>query len=192
MNKKNWPVIAVAIVSALASSVVFHLLLFSIKPAVAQESEVIKAQKILLVDSKGVVRAIMGFANDEPLISLMDKSGNSRVEMGTGRGFTIFDEKGNRRILLAVLPGGEPVFNLRDNKGNNRFTLLVTRDEGTVFSLANKGNRRIELGVLPNGASLFNLRDNKGNRRIDLGVLPDGEPIMTIYDANRKIIWGAP
>lgn len=82
----------------------------------------------------------------------------------TAHGFEVVDSSGKRRIVMRVLPSGEPGIWLSDAQGNTR----------------------VEIGPLPWGQPGIWLTDAQGKSRVEIGAVPWGEPSISLSDAQGK------
>jgi len=130
----------------------------------------IRANRFVLEDENGKVRAVLDVVKDVPRLSLFDENGKERAVLGVtalGAGLSLFDENGKGRAALGVGADG-PLLSFFDENGKTRAGLDVTAL----------------------GAGL-NLADENGNVRAALGVVKDG-PRLGLIDAAGKEVWSAP
>ena len=133
------------------------------------------AQKFLLQDAKGVVRAAWGINDQgEVLLALMDARGRGRADIGvTADGlprFELFDSAGNTRALVNVDEQDTPSLALHD--GRKARAIVGVMGQGPYLALADEQSRRqITLGVGPGTAQIL-LEDvsNPGTCVIGIGV----------------------
>lgn len=104
---KNWKLVGVAVFSGLLGSLIFNLLFFNAREAIAQnaskESKTITAREFRLVDSKGKTRGVFSYEED------------------LGSALALFDTKGTR-ILITVTPDGTPGMVLLDANGKTSWS----------------------------------------------------------------------
>jgi hypothetical protein len=164
------------------------------RPPVLNE---VRAQRFLLVDASGKLRAVLGAAtggavslglldNDDKIRSVLivDANGTPRLEMLGA------DE--TRRVMLSVFPNrsGLGLF----GEGAHGGAILDVAADGTVtFGLTDKRERtRAGLLLLPDGTALLNLSDTTQRVRAALGIGNDGSPGLGMWDQDGKRIWQAP
>ena len=117
------------------------------------------AQRFLLQDSSGVVRAALG-VNDqgEVLLALMDARGQGRADMSvTAEGlprFELFDSAGNTRALINVDEQDTPSLALYD--GRMARAIVSVMGQGPYIALTDEQSRRqVTLGVGPAMAQIL-------------------------------------
>ena len=133
------------------------------------------AQRFLLQDAKGVVRAALGI-NDQGgvLLALMDACGRGRADVGvTAEGlsrFELFDSAGNTRALLNVDEQDTPSLALYD--GRMARAIVSVMSQGPYMALADEQSRRqITLGAGPATAQiLFEDASHPGSCVIGIGA----------------------
>jgi hypothetical protein len=159
------------------------------------------AQRFILQDSRGVVRAALG-VNDagEVLLALMDARGQGRADMGvTAEGlprFELFDSAGNTRALVNVDEQDTPSLALYD--GHKARAVVSVMGQGPYLALADEQSRRqITLGTGPGTAQILfedvsnpgtcvvgigadhtvgmAVADPKGETRVEVLLQPDGK-----------------
>lgn len=134
--------------------------------AMLSTTQTVTAQKFVLVDASGKVRAFLD----------VDKHGRP--------GFGLLDASGNQRAILSVGTDGEPGFGLYDASGKGGAFLSLVKDSPN-FSLSDaSGNPRAVLALVKDGRPNFHFTDASGNLRAILNVRKDGEPSFQLYDAS--------
>lgn len=133
------------------------------------------AQRFLLQDSKGVVRAALGINDQgEVMLALMDARGQGRADMSvTAAGlprFELFDSAGNTRALINVDEQDAPSVALYD--GRMARAVVSVMDQGPFVALADEQSRRqVTLGAGPGMAQiLFEDANNSGTCVIGIGA----------------------
>jgi hypothetical protein len=107
----------------------------AVKPDVAPElivtQDLVRTKNLQIVDDDGNVCADFAFVAGQPMLSLFDKDGNSRVKLGLFEGYTtgnpglaLFDEKGNVQLLLTSVEG-DPELRLWDKSVHTRVCLQL-------------------------------------------------------------------
>jgi mono/diheme cytochrome c family protein len=89
-----------------------------------QVPRVVEAERFVLRDSGGKVRAELACPDDRPCLCLLDEKGNCRTRLallGDGSAVvSLYDADGTGRVVLRVQPGGEPSLDLVDKQGKAR------------------------------------------------------------------------
>jgi hypothetical protein len=130
----------------------------------------VRANRFVLEDENGQVRAALSVSKDGPWLSMFDENGKTRAELRVskvGPGLSLLDEKGKPRAALCVSKDG-PWLDLFDENGKTR----------------------AELNAIKHGPQLA-LYDENGKNRAALSVIKDG-PTLKLADENGKAIWRAP
>ncbi len=144
------------------------------------------AQRFLLQDSKGVVRAALGMNEQgEVLLGLMDAQGKVRADISvTADGLPrveLSDSAGNMRALVNVDEKDVPSVCLYD-KANARLILSVV-EQGPYATLADERSRRqITLGAAPGLAQLV-FEDASHPGMCSLGIQPDRTVGLMVADS---------
>ena len=150
----------------------------------------VRAQRLVLVDDEGKVRATLGPASTIRAILAADK----------GPRLSLYDAAGKERVTLSVTADG-PRLDLFDAEGKGRAGLVVFKDVPNL-SLWDEASRcRASLAMTADGPGLT-LFDAAGKGRATLGagqiVLPDGkivsytESSMRLFGPNGNMTWQAP
>lgn len=156
----------------------------------------IRAERFLLVDDTGAMKAALGMGDD----------GNARLEVygpdaemraGLGLiegqpGLGLLDATGQTRALLGM-PNGEPVLGLLDEQGQMRVGLGM-QDGGPMLELSDAtGATRALLTMMgqQNDEPTVVLYDAAAIPRVVLGI-PEGEPTLGFLDGEGQVIWQAP
>jgi hypothetical protein len=144
------------------------------------------AQRFLIQDSKGVVRAALG-VNDqgEVLLALYDARGRGRADMGvTADGlprFELFDSAGNTRALINVDEQDAPSIALYD--GHTARAVVSVMDLGPYVALADEQSRRqITLGAGTGTAQILFEDVSKAGTCV-IGIGADRSVGMAVADA---------
>jgi hypothetical protein len=109
-----------------------------------QETKVVEADRFVLRDSHGIVRANLGTdKNDSVALKLYDSHGRARIEVIVGNdgtsGLQLWDEQGMPRVILALDPDQPYVaaaslsLNSKDGRG------------GVIVSVAADGSPAIDM-----------------------------------------------
>ena len=116
----------------------------TVTPAQAQVPGAVKevrANKFVIEDKNGTVRAEMGVSQFGPALFLYDENDKSRAMLGIsplGPGLTLYDEKGMARAGLGVAKAG-PWLSLWDENIKPRAALSVDKDGPIMMLLDEKG-----------------------------------------------------
>lgn len=170
----------------------------------------IVAQRFLLQDSKGTVRAALGI-NDagEVLLALMDARGRGRADMGvTADGlprFELFDSAGNTRALVNVeendspsialfdgqrvrlsagVAGGEPYLALADEQNRRQVTLAAGKvGSGALIEDTAARRATVFLGLNTNESAGLSVFGPKSEPRAQFGPDASGAAGLLVTDA---------
>lgn len=148
-------------------------------PENGQHHKVLTAEKFVLVDAEGTVRATLGKTAEKPTgLQVYDANGSRRALLGVtdeGSTYLYFYGKDRRpRVSLATFWKGSPAFELRDAKGRIRVRLVASVpstmggvSEGGITSLklGDDTGLGLELSVLGNIASSVRFFDDKKRER---------------------------
>ena len=130
----------------------------SVPRKVAKE---IEAERFILRDASGKIRASLGFSEDERM------------------GLTLFDKSGKNRIWLGVLDKNNTVsLALRNQKGKLRVGIGVT-EESSMMIVYGKDEKANLLLDTVNGANISLIQD--GNLRGQFGA-NNGDVGMTLFE----------
>ena len=130
---------------------------------------VVEAQRFVLSDASGRVRATLGAGEDgTPSLTFVDADGEARAALGPRYLFLAGDD-GVTAVKLLVNPGGTPALRM-EKAGRLRAVLGMTAD-----------------GTLALG---FYGRDGKGRALLD--VAADGSPGLTLFHTSGRVAWSAP
>jgi hypothetical protein len=147
------------------------------------------AQRFLLQDSNGVVRAALG-VNDqgEVLLALMDARGRARADMGvTADGLPrveLFDSAGNTRALVNVDPQDTPSVALYD--GTTARAIVSVMEEGPYIALADGQSRRQITLAAGDGLAQALFEDAANPGTCVIGISTDRTVGMLIADEQRR------
>ena len=165
-------------------------------------------------DSAGQVRSIVGIDENEiPLVRLLDKAGQSRLNalVQDGDGLVIAGdedtqsgvfgiaggspllsllEAGRSRARLQVAPDGSPSLRLFDGDGRQTSGLTVGASEAPLMTLHDQGQLRAAFGVQEQ-AVVLNMADTQQVRLV-IGVARDGRPSVSFLSENGQPIQELP
>lgn len=170
------------LVSGLALAVAMAV--FGACAGAAQDSEVletntVRAQSFELTDGAGAVRAALTLTGGEPVFSLKDDQGNSRIEINldeTGNpALTLYDAGGSRRAGLEFASGTNPALFLRDEEGKLKAGVQVQSGGAPVLFLRNSAlEDGFVVTLIDNDLPVMALADPQGNNRAFLGLESEG------------------
>jgi len=180
-------------------------------PASGGAAKEVRANRFVVEDANGKVRAELNVSKDGSVLGLRDENGKPRIVLGVVAGLKdepmlcLSDENGKPRAALSVTKDG-PVLSLFDSENEKplvtlqgtKVVALTLRDEngtdlarlltgksGALLQLSDEnGKPRAELNVSKAG-SLLGLRDENGKLRAWLNVFKDG-PTLNLSDENEK------
>ncbi len=182
-------------------------------------AKVVKAEKFVVQDSSGKIRATLATSDGSVGLELYDDEVNEkfRVRLGVeanGETRLVLNAKEEKNgIVLGTAPDGVL---LGVHRGKQRVTLGVGFEIGGSLGFTDRNGRiRAGLAVLPDGPSELSFWDkNKKKRamfshksdglstivftdrderlRFSMGVWPDGTPGLSLFDRNEKVIWSPP
>jgi len=122
-DRKNWLFVGLALISGLVGSLIFNLVLFSTKTANAAKAtgDIISASEFRLVDKSGDTRGRFFVHKDGSVnLHLLDPKGTVKASAfynNKGSGFGIYDDAGEVRGTMGVLPEGTAWFFIYDEDG---------------------------------------------------------------------------
>ncbi|GEM_PF-2624460 len=158
-------------------------------------ARVVRAQRFVVVDSRGMRRAEIGTDNvtGGGVVRLFDREGRTRIVLGIAGGhasIALYDEKGKVRVASSA-GGGNDYVQMYDSNGVIRVGLGVQGDSSALaFSGAN-GLLRSVLGVTGDQANGLTIYDKNGKTREVIGLTGE-QPLMQIQDAGGKVLWQQP
>jgi hypothetical protein len=128
-----------------------------------QGGRVVRADRFELTDPRGNVRLVVSADNGDPVMGLLDRSGNPRVALalasdGSG-GIALLDRAGQNRASLGI-------------ESNDVAKLLIKSPQGTAAGL----------GAGPDPMSALVFMDQQGALRVALGLTADGSEALAFTD----------
>lgn len=172
--------------------VVFSTMLTAILVSVILESRAssnqnkiassIVAERIVLVDSKGKERAVLGFDKRESA-GLDGKAPAELVRL------TLYSETGDKVAELSQSGSeksgpGTPSLVIHDYLGREKirlYTTLATEQAGLSI-ISNDGTERLELGTDASRSASLSIMDPSGFPRLDLGYFAAGDAAISLSD----------
>jgi hypothetical protein len=166
----------------------------------------VDAQRIVLRDNDGQMRAWLGVAEGGSRLIFMDASGQERMGVGMTRqsepALGIYDGGDNPRVILGMMEGW-PGFVFRDPQGHKRVAIFCREDWSSLYFYDRTETRRTGVGQYGE-ASALNLCDDRGKdriglvtdrkgsslslmdiagvKRVALGTLREDEPALGFFD----------
>ncbi len=124
------------------------------------------------------------FGLDGAALYLARRWSAQRVAEGIeARRFTLLDERGKARAVLAVEENGAATLSFIDTGATRRASVGVGSDGVPALGLGDgHGTLRAALAVDGDGRSSIGFFDGERNLRARLGVGPDGTPALNILD----------
>jgi len=148
--------------------------------------KVVEAQRFVLRDASGTVRAELSAVEGEAGLVVLSPSGKFRAELTAvedGAGLVIFGPRGEVRVAVGVDADGEPSLNLCDGDPASRAGLTRLTDGAWAVCLSGPGGQgRVMLTVEPDGAAAVYLNDQDRKARASLVVDSDGTPSLCLWD----------
>jgi AMIN domain-containing protein len=182
------------------------------RPAGAAGPTRIEAERFLLRDAVGAIRAALETGSDgTPRLALLDTAGHERLRLQVGAGgapgLTLFDADGKTaRVTLKIGAEGTPGLSLSDGSGRARAILALYRampevkdrssgpanttpagPESPALGLYDAaGQPRTFVSSRSQGVSGIHLSDAAGRLRATLAVGADGVPDLELSDEHHK------
>ena len=165
----------------------------------------LETERIVLRDSTGIMRGLLGTAENGTHIIFYDSEGRQKAGFGVSKSFepamAFFDAEQNQRLVLGMVEGW-PGMVFRD-AANQRRVALQTQEQGaSLFFFDAREKRRAAIGMYqdaaavnladaqeidragltsdPQGTSLV-FFDGKGKKRIGLGILREENPLFGFF-----------
>ena len=178
--------IALSLAAGVAGGVLAVRLIVS-QPALAQagHAKVIEAEEFRLLRKDGTV------------------CGRFQIDKDGRPGVMLFDNHGEVRVALGVLPNGSPHLALSDKDGKVRAAVAVWSDERSgIFLTDTDGKQRASLVVPAGGNPSLSIADASGAARAIVGsasvdLVPGeirnrSESAVTLLGNDGKVLWAAP
>ena len=119
------------------------------------------------------------------------QAGEGQNEIRSHR-ISLVDEQGNERAALQML-GGEPRLAMYDAQGNERVSLSLFGGFPRLLMYDAQEKVRLSLNEHLGKTSLIMLDTHgRGRFRVVLEVDSDGSPMLSMRNAQGKVIWTAP
>ena len=178
MDKRTkWALGATAFAGGVVGSLVLNLLIFAIKPVMADELKTITAQELTITDAQGKTRVKI----DANGIKLLDDKDNGRAVLmlsGAKQQLKSPDKAGTY-----LGPEGM-VF--ADDKDNMRAVLGLVDGTPEMYMLDKKGNLRIALNLSAGDTPAILLGDEK--KAVSLRLSDDGNPVIAMGEKDKRIM----
>lgn len=106
--------------------------------ATPRQDKEVRAQKFVLVNDKGDVKAVLATdKNSRPVFALVDGNGKVRLSIAITRedlpGIGLTDSRGRSIIGLAVTQEDDAAFTLSDDKGKVQAAISIERGTGKLL-----------------------------------------------------------
>jgi hypothetical protein len=140
-------------------------MLISLRAGTGQVAEAVEANRFVLRDADGHVRAVLGLNPD----------GATRL--------VLQDRDGRERLRLSLLADGSPGVSFTDREGRTRAVLGLLPDETSSLVFADRwGKTRAVLGLSADESSTLVFADRNGETRMGVGVESDGSAGVTLFE----------
>jgi hypothetical protein len=141
------------------------VMLISMRISAGSVAEVVEANRFVLRDGDGHIRALIGVNQDNA----------ARI--------VLQDRDGRERLRMSLLPDGSPGVSFADREGRSRAVLGLLPDETSTLVFADRwGKSRAVLGLSSDESSTLVFADRNGETRVGVGVESDGTAGMTLFD----------
>lgn len=176
----NRAMLGLAIVSSLLSAAVGGAAAALVVPTPSHAgpeaqavSTVVRAQRFELVDTNGILRAVLtaGGSDGWTALQLNDQNGNAHIGMAVAT-----DQAG-----IAIGQG--------DMHAHVRIALI---GEEPAIEVTNEAGAMVDLGVNADGTLGVVGLDRTGQVRANLGLASNGQPSITLRDSSGGTVWNAP
>jgi hypothetical protein len=190
-------VIALALATAQAPPVSPSISQTPITVSNAQGTSTLTATGLVVNDSAGHRRILIGFdSNSWPTASLSDSNGKTRESLylfgDTNGTLRQFDVNGKRRLELRVTDPGNGELQLSDANENLRAAFFFGTNGNPQLGLYGTDVKLRAFLATDDIAPYFVIRDATGQNRIDIGGFTDGSIGMDLRDASNTVLWKAP
>lgn len=157
-----------------ALAVIVALVLVGTGPSPPEPTKVIEAEKLVLRDTVGTIRAVLGPGELGGLyhLTLFDMNGKELVGLGTAL---------DQAVLL---------FN--DSHRKTRAEIRVLHGTPTLTLYDETGKSRAWLGIAPDGSAALRLYAPDGITRGVMRVGANAVPALGLLERDGKVIWSAP
>ena len=141
--------------------------------APAQVAKVLEAERFILRDTSGRLRAELGLLKGAPTLSLLDQ-GEARLVSLTltaeNAGMLVLNADRGGHVMLAAKPDGSALLSFLDQQ------------------------RKIRVGLVgaPDGSASLTFVDMAKTLRAELLIDENGAPLLNFFDRSGKVVWSAP
>lgn len=191
MSRGRWALVIAAVCLVVTAAAI----VYAAGQATAPVQEVLRAQRLELVDAKGRVRGTFRSAADgHPALALLDEDGRARLVLA-------LDQAGQPSIVLGGKEGGPPhvILSVNEQESGESGLSLLDADckHRAMFALGTDGNAYlsltsedmnevIRLSVGPGGTEpQFTIRDKQDRVRFGVRLGATEDPELVLYDENR-------
>lgn len=160
-----------------------------------------EAERFILRDASGTVRAELSSAATGPTLSFFDPAGTERLRLhADDDGQTVVSlkagvrEEGSRRAIdIQAGNNGWSSLSFSDGGSQERLSLGLAYDGEPRLRMTNRqGRPRIGLGSDMCGRADLVIHDSQGEERAALRSAPSGTPTLTLYDSDGHKCFVAP
>ncbi len=165
----------------------------SVPSRILPRFQTIEAEKFILKDGNGGVRASLGLADGGVSLDLYDNNGKGRARLALNAdgfpSFVVRDANAKSAIVLSVFEGDEKTTALAfyDQSGKIALSLGVTGTGSRIALYDEAGRERAILNNVP----ILSLRGPHRESRVMTGIV-DEQPIITLIDTSGKVLFMVP
>ena len=158
--------------------------------------DVVRAQRIELVDAQGQVRGVMEQDENGGTLRLMDSGGKLRASVSVdsdGPAVSLFAADETPKAIVNLGNDGHPGLSLRDGGGKVRYDLRLREDERPCMLYWDQRapKPRMGVGINPQGNPNIVLFDADFNRRSWVQLLAEEGPQIGVGDEEGPV-WTSP
>ena len=197
MQKRQYGLLLVLAITAGVMGGTVSNRLFMNLPAFAQKAsqqgEVIRAERLEVVDKSGKRRAWFGLApHGNAGLGLYDQNENISATLTVTpertTGLILVNKDGNRRAGLVLSAEDEPTLELYDKDKKCRMKLaLATGEEPQLWLNDRNENPRIAVGLSPDGSATLGVANSDHKATISFEVEADGRPSLNLTDHEGRL-----
>jgi hypothetical protein len=146
----------------------------------------IEAERFILRDEQGKMRAVIGMSPTGPSVAIYDREVRKRLEMALRQDeprLVLYDAGGNPMSWLFCTRGASGL--ALAGKGAARGVEILAGARGNGVALCDEGGTERARIEYREHAPSVNLRDAKGNLRAALQLM-DNQPVFALYDGRNK------
>jgi hypothetical protein len=156
--------------------------------AMMRRPKVLEAERFVLKDKGGQVRALLSLAPDgSPSLALLDAKGRDHLRLhGTIDGTSALElySRGDLGLYMSSSSGGS-MMSLSDRKHRAGVGMYLWPDSTAGLAL-NSGEQGVHLAAQPDGLAGIMVADENGKERGRVGALPAGVQCQSFLNADGK------